>query len=464
MERRELIRKLLLGLPAGLVIPSILESCKKADLLGEEINFSGKVIIIGAGAAGIYAAALLEEYGIDYEILEADVVAGGRIKTNNTFSDVPLELGADVIDGQRSVFYDMLRQVAPSALERNDLTEYFWYTNQLRTENYLRTAADLAGEGETLFQLIESLGTYPGKNQNLNQYIIDFPIDSKLLNIANALIGNSYGADNDRVGMLALREAESLASAGSQKFYLNEGSLLEAFADSFPEAYSKINYSQVVSSINYTSSDVIVTTAGGETFSGQKVIVTVPITILKQGLINFNPALSISKSNAISKIGMGNIIKVILKFNAPFWAEDTSRILGGSIVPEYKITNAGKNSTDFLVTALVAGESATALLQLPENQMINSMLSELNSFYPSGNVPGKYSGDYFIHDWSQEPYIKGGYSFPSIDSAGQREIFAEPIADKVYFAGEAANINGHIGTVHGAMETSYITISKILKG
>lgn len=464
MERRELLRKLMLGLPAGLLLPSFLESCKKADLLGEDINFSGKVIIIGAGAAGIYAAALLEEYGIDYEILEADVVAGGRIKANTTFSDIPVELGADIVDGQRSVFYDMLRQLAPSSLKKNDLTEYFWYNNQLRTENYLRTAADLAGEGETLFQLIESLGTYPGKNQNVNQYIVDFPVDSRLIDIANALIGNSYGADNDRVGMLALREAESLASAGSQKFYLSQGTLLEAFADSFPEAYSKINYGQVVSSINYTSSDVIVTTAGGETFSGQKVIVTVPITILKQGIINFTPALSISKANAISKIGMGNIIKVMLKFNAPFWAEDTSKILGGAIVPEYKVTHAGKNSSDYVITALVAGESATALLQMSEEQMIDSILTELNGFYPSGNVPGKYSGDYFIKDWSQEPFIKGGYSFPSIDSAGQREIYAEPLADKVYFAGEAANINGHIGTVHGAMETSYITVSKILKG
>lgn len=54
-----------------------------------------KVIIIGAGAAGLTAGYLLDRAGIDYEILEASQDYGGRMKTNHTFTDFPLPMGAE---------------------------------------------------------------------------------------------------------------------------------------------------------------------------------------------------------------------------------------------------------------------------------------------------------------------------------------------------------------------------------
>ena len=58
-------------------------------------NFKGKVLIIGAGAAGMSSAYLLHQLGINYQILEADVSYGGRFKTNTTFTDFPIPLGAE---------------------------------------------------------------------------------------------------------------------------------------------------------------------------------------------------------------------------------------------------------------------------------------------------------------------------------------------------------------------------------
>ena len=50
-------------------------------------DFKGKVIIVGAGAAGLSAANLLENSGVDYQILEATNRFGGRIKMNDSFAD-----------------------------------------------------------------------------------------------------------------------------------------------------------------------------------------------------------------------------------------------------------------------------------------------------------------------------------------------------------------------------------------
>jgi protoporphyrinogen oxidase len=53
-----------------------------------------KILIVGAGAAGITAGHALSEKGIDFEILEASSVHGGRVKKDADFADFPIDLGA----------------------------------------------------------------------------------------------------------------------------------------------------------------------------------------------------------------------------------------------------------------------------------------------------------------------------------------------------------------------------------
>ena len=92
LERDEFLRMIAkLGLGA-LLAPSLLTSCKKDEL---QVNFSGKVLIIGAGAAGLIAGYTLQRYGIDFEIIEASSVYGGRIQRNSTLADFPIDMGAE---------------------------------------------------------------------------------------------------------------------------------------------------------------------------------------------------------------------------------------------------------------------------------------------------------------------------------------------------------------------------------
>ena len=71
MNRRILLRQFLWGIPAGIVLPSLFNSCKK-DALIDESPFTGKVIVIGAGASGIYAAHLLMKNGKTAEHYASD--------------------------------------------------------------------------------------------------------------------------------------------------------------------------------------------------------------------------------------------------------------------------------------------------------------------------------------------------------------------------------------------------------
>jgi monoamine oxidase len=102
MNRKEFVK--LCGL-FGLSFPvqSVLTSC-----VTNRSNFSGKVIVIGAGAAGLSAAYLLKQQGIEVEVLEANAVHGGRMKRTNTFADFPIPTGAEWIHTEKSILTEIV--------------------------------------------------------------------------------------------------------------------------------------------------------------------------------------------------------------------------------------------------------------------------------------------------------------------------------------------------------------------
>lgn len=461
MERRKLLRQLLWGIPVGIVLPNLFSSCKKEALI-DETPFAGKVIVIGAGASGIYAAHLLMKQGVDVTILEASNRIGGRMMANTSFADFPIEMGAEEIHGKRSVLYDLAAFVAPENLVEHTGKDFYWMNNLLRDEQNLLSQSEYAGEVETMFQLIDSLGTYPEENKLLSQYLVDFPLIPSLHPIVNALVANEYGSSNNRIGMLALKEAEAGYSSGDESFGLNGISYWQLFEYAFSDAIGKVVLNEAVKTIDYSGSIVRVKSIHGVEYVADRVLVTIPLTILKNNSIEFLPALPSEKLQAIQSIEMGGGIKITIKFTSPFWDPDTQSILGASIVPEYWVTAADKTSNGFYLTAFIMGESADNLALLSENAAIQELLSELSTLYPNGNVQSLFSGEFLYKNWANEPYIGGSYSYPSINSAGQRENLASSISNKLFFAGEATNYDGHLATVHGAMETGYRAAIEIL--
>lgn len=462
MQRREAVRNLLFGVPGGIVLGSLLSGCKRDEIPGE-VSFKGEVIIAGAGLSGLYAASLLGKYNIPYRILEASSRVGGRIKSVDAFGAGPVETGAQRVRGQRSIFMDLVNQHSIQPLVKNNLNSYFLYENQMRDEFYMRTSADLAGRGETLFQLIDSMGSYPGNNKSFTQYLSDFPVSHALFDVANSLVGNRFGADNDSLGMIAIKESESARTAGNSYFIQPSGSFQDILFAAFPAEISKTEFNQNVVAIDYSGNRIEVSTGSGDSYLCDAVLITVPLSILKSGEIGFQPALPADKQMAIENIGFGNSIVIALKFNSPFWKEDAAHILGGSVCPEYIVSNAGKANGDYVLTAVMNGYAAEQMVTLNNSDRITALIAELSSMFPGIGVSGLFTGQSIVQDWSQDQFIRGGVSYNSLDSAGKRAALAAAVQDKLFFAGEACNANGHAGTLHGAMESSYSAVLNLLK-
>lgn len=78
-------------------------------------------------------------------------------------------------------------------------------------------------------------------------------------------------------------------------------------------------------------------------------------------------------------------------------------------------------------------------------------------------VAGRLRASY-VHDWQADPYSRGAYSYVLAGGAeqAQRQL-AAPLADTLFFAGEATNFRGHHATVHGAMASGRRAAAEILK-
>jgi len=94
----------------GISIPfqPILASSKVTN----NANFKGNVLIIGAGAAGLTAGHLLSQQGIDFQILEASSVYGGRMKRTKDFVDFPIPLGAEWIHSKKSILNEIVNDAS----------------------------------------------------------------------------------------------------------------------------------------------------------------------------------------------------------------------------------------------------------------------------------------------------------------------------------------------------------------
>ncbi|MEM9896918.1 MAG: FAD-dependent oxidoreductase, partial [Bacteroidota bacterium] len=142
MTRDEFVKKsLMLGIGFPF-LPAAMQSCAETEIRAPnfEINFSGKVLIIGAGAAGLTAGYLLERNNIDFEIIEASGAIGGRMKRSSDFADFPIDLGAEWIHDDPAVLAELLSN--PQLDANVDLISYSpktvktWNGEKLKRNNW----------------------------------------------------------------------------------------------------------------------------------------------------------------------------------------------------------------------------------------------------------------------------------------------------------------------------------------
>ena len=347
-----------------------------------------KVIVVGAGPAGMSAAYLLTKAGVEVTVLEAANQVGGRIRTHNDFVDFPIPLGAEWLH----VSTDAFNRIADRPV-------------QVNTVGYERD---------------DQIGYWNGQQ----------------------LTFGKVGRSKDR------------------KFI--NGSWLDVYRTFvLPSVEEHVQFNQQVKEINYQGAQVGVATQQ-ETFNADAVIVTAPLKLLQRGQIQFIPSLPEEKQKAIDEARVWDGLKMFLEFDQRFYPVLT--LIDGidSKAGDYLYYDAayGQQSNRAELGLFTVGEPAKTLINLRDDVRINQVLNELDEIF-SGQASGYYR-KHITQNWSQEPFALGAY-LSDHESPWRIRQLSKPVANKVFFAGEAYTQGRDWGSVHTAADAARNAVNKVLK-
>lgn len=408
------------------------------------------MIVIGAGAAGLHAARMLQARGEQVTVLEASDRTGGRVRSIDGFSDGPLELGAEELHGERSLPYRIARArglPVRACLERMHL----WSDLCAGQRTVLR---DGDPDLDAALRFFDELPDHCGPDVPLAQAMA--PLSPRARDVLDAMVGNEYGSSSDRLGMTGLALAEQAWCKEGSRNYALDGLPLSAL---LTWEAPPVLLNQPVSAIDWSGDEVVVSTRSGWRFAAGQVIVTVPLPVLRDGDIAFTPALPAGMRHAARAIGAGPTLKILLRFKRPLWPPRRRAlcILGAPCAPQLWSSGRWGQRADDVLTALVSGAAAERLLDLGA-KALPRLLADLDAcrFSAEEGAASRLLAEHFIQDWSAEPFVRCGYSFPTVGSTPLRAELARPLRrpgaeqPSVVFAGEATHTR-LFGSLQGAL-------------
>ena len=188
--------------------------------------------------------------------------------------------------------------------------------------------------------------------------------------------------------------------------------------------------------------------------TADRVIVTVPLGVLKAGTITFDPPLGESKRAAIARLGFGVLDKVVLAFSEPFWPQSPDVVgLVGAQQPLPILVNGLSFGAGPLLVGLRGGAAARSRESLSDQQSVDEVRAALDAPAPTGAL---------VTRWAADRYARGSYSYLAVGaSPADQRALAEPATERVLFAGEATEPE-HFATVHGAYLSGVREAQRIL--
>jgi monoamine oxidase len=438
-------------------------------------NKQPDVIVIGAGAAGLSAAIALGRAGFSVTLLEARNRIGGRIFTLlDPKLHAPIELGAEFIHGRPPEILDLLNS---RKIQIKEVDGDNWCVEEHRV-----SPCDFFSQVDKILQKMKTADSRDDES------FVDFlkRYSSKLKNTpqlrrakqwATGYVSGFNAADPALVGVNWLVQGMHAEEKieGDRAFRAERGysDLIEIFQQQVQVEASGIlvENSTVVERIEWRPgrAEIVASSSNGTvSLSAPRVLITVPLGVLQAraddtGAIQFVPKLPRHKQDAIRNIAMGKVIRVTLRFRERFWEnlpqphKKGSKSMGGMSFlfshddwfPTWWTTAPLKLPS---LTGWAPFHCAARLSGQSEPFIIDQSLQALHRLLGVSKVELERLLEHaYFHDWQSDPFSRGAYSYGKVGHDRAPQALAAPVENTLFFAGEATDVGGHTGTVHGAI-------------
>ena len=404
-----------------------------------------KVVVIGAGIAGLGAANSLRNQGAEVVVLEGKPHIGGRLLTDWSMG-APFEVGAGWIHGPEPE--NPTRQLADAVnaetvVTDNENATYFLSNgDEFEDDDY----EEMSDGWESVLEYIDR--KYERNDpRSLLKAIRDY--DSDLLDDPRVMWAFSAWTEFSKGGPIedlsaVLFNADKAFDTPDVVVTSGYDKILTPLADGVD-----IRLSHTVTGVAYEKGDGVAVETDQGTFEGDYCICTVPLGILKAEKIAFDPPLPKRYRDSIDKVGFGSVTKLALKFDEAFWDIETQYF---GIVTEPKgrwnyWLNYRTFSEENILLGLSVGAYAPIADKMTDAEMTEDGLDVLRQVW--GEDVGTPTQVLTTH-WSTDPYTLGAYAYPRPgNKKSDFDGLSKAIEDCLFLAGEHTLFD-YAGTTHGA--------------
>ncbi len=429
---------------------------------------SPDVIVIGAGAAGLGAASALSSAGYETVVVEARARVGGRILTERIPGlAVPIELGAEFVHGE-----------ARSTRKLAD--EHALAIADVGGQTYIARRGRLAPMGD-FRRRIDSVMRRLRSDRAADRSFADAldamgrSISTGDRALARQFVEGFQAADVDDISERALTSSARAGDRTALRAARLVGGYQPLF-DALVEAIRpRVRLGVIVTAVRWRRGRVVVESrdrsgAALAPIVARAAIITVPVGVLHArpgatGAIELDPPVR-AVTNAASSMAMGPVVKFVLRMDDTFWVEqrfakrsgrdgigNATFVLSGPRTPFATVWTTYPIRSPVLV-AWSGGGQTRALNGLSAEELEARAVESLAYVFSTkpAVVRGHLSGT-FYHDWVNDPFSRGAYSYPRVGGYSAASRLAAPIERTLWFAGEATAGGAEAGTVEGAINS-----------
>ncbi len=403
-----------------------------------------RVVVIGAGVAGLTAARSLVDRGLEVTVLEARDRIGGRTWTHD-LAGAPVDLGGSWIHGP---FGNPLTPLVADLglVTRNDgawgtgmdlfVEEAGWQDGATATSVVAARLDWDPGEAAA------ALGGDRPHRDGVEWFVKDRryePAVSELVGFHLEWIEGALnvGGPPDRISLEG-----SAAYLGHPGGNLVIGGGYRSLVDRLASGLD-IRLGARVLAVEHAGRGLVSTP--DETIRASRVVVAVPLGVLKSAGIVFDPPLP--QRGSVDRLAMANLEKVVFRFDQPLWPKHRRRAT--FVASDHRFPTWADMSDHAGAPTVVALYNPTAtdwIGALSPEDRIEPALEVLRTMTPDTPDPVAT----FATDWSSDPLSVGSYSYiPVGASAGDMRALARPASEHLALAGEHT-VATYFGTVHGA--------------
>ena len=427
------------------------------------------IVIIGAGASGLTAALELKRAGVNVTIIEARDRIGGRMFTKkDPRSGAVVELGAEFIHGRPPQIWNLLRKNKISA-------------RAVDGDNFCIQNGELSGCDffSQIDRVLDKL-TDRRRDQTFLQFLRNYekknPIPPEVRARTLRYIEGFHAADPRLISIHSLVKGMQADENidGERAYRIRKGyqELLNVFQSRIEDVTIDLNTQ--VEQISWNQGEVKITARAKskrKIYQASQVLITVSLAVLQSKSIKFAPSLPVQKRLALSKLAMGKVIRVTLCFRERFW--ENLRVNKKSLsklsflFSDDKLFPTWWTQMPSETPVIVGWAPFHAAHQLSGDSLdaiTNKATRTLSTLLHIGHrdLQNLLSASYF-YDWEDDPFSRGAYSYVKVGGGHAQQDLAKPIANRLFFAGEASDITGYNGTVHGAMASGQRAAEEIIR-